>query len=84
MADRRTLAISNLEDFKKWLINKGYTIEQTKGCYEVLRARKLKNLVIIYKKSNSTVHCSVQDKDIKLIKMFIKEKGDNKNGSYIK
>ena len=40
MADRYRLHKSKLEDFKNWLINDGWTIENPKGTWEVLRARK--------------------------------------------
>lgn len=31
MADRRTLHINKLEDFKKWLVSDGWSIEKAKG-----------------------------------------------------
>lgn len=52
MANRHTLHISKLEDFKDWLIKDGWEIEESQGFYEVLRARKpeRKNPLIVYKK----------------------------------
>ena len=41
MADRHRLHISKFEDFKAWLLKDGWDIEEPKGTWEVLRARKL-------------------------------------------
>ena len=52
---------------------KGYEIQATKGIYEVLRANKGKDTVIIFKKAGAKEHLSVQNKDYKLIRQFIQE-----------
>lgn len=44
-----------------------------KGCYEVLRAKKSKDTVIVFKKDNAKEHLSVQQKDYRLIRQFIRE-----------
>lgn len=67
MANRDTLAVSKLEDFKQWLIKDGWEIQETKGWLEVLRATKQdkKYPLIIYRKdktnrgSENIVHLSV-------------------------
>ena len=81
MANRNTLAVSKLENFKQWLIKYGWEIQETKGCWEVLRATKQgkKYPLIIYRKcktnggSENIVHLSVLDRDMGVISAFLKE-----------
>ena len=73
MAERCLLHKSKLQELKQWLESQGYTILETKDYYEVLRAKKDKNLIIIYKKSDVKEHLTVQQKDDKLIRRFIRE-----------
>ena len=58
MANRHTLHISKLEDFKEWLVKDGWEIEEPKGIYEVLRARKYgrQNPLIVYTKADVKEH----------------------------
>lgn len=51
MANRSTLAVSKLDDFKEWLKTDGWDIQETKGFWEVLRATKKgrKRPIIIYR-----------------------------------
>lgn len=72
MATRNMLHESKLKDFEMFLVKSGYAIVETsKNPYEVLRAKKEKDTVIIYKKSNSKEHLSVMDKDVSLVNKFI-------------
>lgn len=73
MAERCLLHQNKLELLKWWLSSKGYEIQATKGIYEVLRANKGKDTVIIFKKYGAKEHLSVQQKDHKLIRQFIQE-----------
>ena len=73
MAERCLLHQSKLDLLKWWLSSKGYEIQATKDCFEVLRAKKGKETVIIYKKIGAKVHFTVQQKDHKLIRQFIRE-----------
>ena len=61
MANRSTLHKSKLEDFKVWLTDNGWSIESTKGYYEVLRARKGKQLLLVFFRHESKEHYTVQD-----------------------
>lgn len=79
MANRDTLAVSKLEDFKAWLIKDGWEIQDTKDMWEVLRAVKpeRKFPLIIYKryKTNNDgklIHLSVLDRDMGVIRAFLK------------
>ena len=72
MATRNMLHVSKLKAFELFLVNKGYTIVETsKNPYEVLRAKKDKDTVIIYKKANFKEHLSVMEKDVLLVNEFI-------------
>ena len=72
MATRNMLHENKLKDFEIFLVKKGYAIvELSNNPYEVLRARKDKDTVIIYKKANAKEHLSVMDKDVSLVNEFI-------------
>ena len=75
MANRSTLHISKLEEFKKWLVKDGWEIEEPKGIYEVLRARKRgrQNPLIVYKKADAKEHLSVMDRDSSVVLAFIRD-----------
>lgn len=72
MATRNMLHKSKLKEFELFLVNKGYAIVETsKNPFEVLRAKKDKDIVIIYEKAKAKEHLSVMDKDVKLVNEFI-------------
>jgi ABC-type Na+ transport system ATPase subunit NatA len=73
MAERRLLHKNKLDLLKEWLSAKGYEIQATKDFYEVLRAKKDKNTVIIFRKNDVKEHLTVQQKDHALIRQFIRE-----------
>ena len=75
MADRSRLHISKLEDFKEWLVKDGWDIEEPKGTWEVLRARKSgrKNPLIVYTKMDAKEHLSVMDRDSGVIGAFLRD-----------
>lgn len=73
MAERCLLHKNKLELLKWWLSSKGYEIQPTKDFYEILRAKKDKDTIIIYRKNEIKEHLTVQQKDHKLIRQFIRE-----------
>ena len=73
MADRTILHINKLPMFTWWLSSLGYDIQTPKSVSEVLRAKKGEELVVIYKRFDAKEHLTVQQKDIKLVKTFIKQ-----------
>jgi len=79
MAERCLLHFNKLDLFKEFLTTKGYEIQDTKGIYEVLRAKKNKNTIIVFKKDEAKEHFSTQSKDYYLVKDFIK---NYKRGEY--
>lgn len=85
MANRALLHINKLKDFEKWLEKQGYMILPTsKNPYEILRAKKDKDTVIIYQKSDSKEHLSIMDKDYALVHKFIMESKSNTNADRIR
>lgn len=85
MANRALLHINKLKDFEKWLEKQGYMILPTsKNPYEILRAKKDKDTVIIYQKGDSKEHLSIMDKDYPLIHKFITESKPKTNADRIR
>ena len=81
MANRHTLALSKLEDFKNFLLSDGYEIKEPKGDYEVLRAVKIgrKFPLIVYRKlctngGKQLVHLSAADRDYGVVKAYLKRR----------
>ena len=71
MAERCLLHKNKIEPLKIWLTSFGYELHPTKGIYEVLRAKKGNDTIIIFKKDQAKEHLTVQQKDEKLIRKFI-------------
>lgn len=85
MAIRALLHTNKLKDFESWLEKQGYMILPTsKNPYEILRAKKDKDTVIIYKKGGSEEHLSIMDKDYPLIRKFIRESKSETNADRIR
>ena len=75
MANRHTLHISKLEDFKEWLVKDGWEIEEPKGIWEVLRARKSgrQNPLMVYRKEDAKEHLSIMDRDSGVVGAFLRD-----------
>lgn len=73
LGSRCLLHKNKLQAFEEWLVKNGYELQTPKGDFEVLRAKKDKDTVIIFTKLGAKGHCSVQGKDLKLVRRFIKE-----------
>lgn len=74
MAERSMLHHNHIEPLKKWLINEGWVIQNTKGFYEVLRATKDgKRPLIVYAKLNAKEHCSIDERDMSIIRAFLQD-----------
>lgn len=85
MATRNILHISKLQEFEDFLETKGYMIVATsKNPYEVLRAQKDGDTVIIYKKKDAKEHLSTMDKDYHLVREFIKSQRKQSNADRIR
>ena len=85
MATRNILHISKLQEFEDFLETKGYMIVATsKNPYEVLRAQKDGDTVIVYQKKDAKEHLSTMDKDYHLVREFIKGKRKHSNAQRIR
>ncbi len=69
MAERCLLHKNKIEPLKVWLTSSGYELQPTKGIYEVLRATKGKETVVVFRKALAKEHL----KDKRLIQQFIRE-----------
>ena len=85
MATRNILHISKLQEFEDFLETKGYMIIATsKNPYEVLRAQKDGDTVIVYQKKDAKEHLSTMDKDYRLVREFIKGQRKQSNADRIR
>lgn len=85
MATRNILHVSKLQEFENFLETRGYMIVATsKNPYEVLRAQKDGDTVIIYKKKDAKEHLSTMDKDYRLVREFIKSQRKQSNADRIR
>lgn len=76
MAIRNMLPTYLLNDFKKYLEQKGFMILRPVGNYEVLRAKKDKEYVLIFRQDKNKDYLSFQDKDYVWVNDFLKQKGE--------
>ena len=85
MATRNILHISKLQEFEDFLETKGYMIvAKSKNPYEVLRAQKDGDTVIVYQKKDAKEHLSTMDKDYHLVREFIKSQKKQSNADWIR
>ena len=85
MATRNILHISKLQEFDDFLETKGYMIVATsKNPYEVLRAQKDGDTVIVYQKKDAKEHLSTMGKDYRLVREFIKSQRKQSNADRIR
>ena len=85
MATRNILHISKLQEFENFMESKGYMIVATsKNPYEVLRAQKDGDTVVVYKKKDAKEHLSTMDKDYHLVREFIKSQRKQSNAQRIR
>lgn len=71
MANRNTMHLKHFEAFTAYLTAQGYEKKPTTNDYEVLRMRKGKNTIILYRRNNMEQHYSVRDKDMWLVYNFL-------------
>lgn len=76
MANRYTLAIAKLDDFKEWLAKDGWQIQEPTGDFEVFRAVKQgrKHPLMIYKRMNAPMHLSVMERDMGVVRAYLRER----------
>lgn len=76
MANRALIKKNKVEDFKGWLQEDGWQIEQPKGMYEVVRARKEgRRPLIVYSRDNKgNEHICVQRRDEGIVRAYIRDR----------
>lgn len=74
MANRNTLHKTKLGDFTEWLIQDGWTIQQPKGFYEVLRAKKGKRTMLVFSKLEAKEHYTIPDNCMGTFIAYLKSK----------
>lgn len=75
MANRNTLHINAIDDFKKWLIDDGWEIQTPKGFYEVIRATKGRKTFIAFIRLKSNLqHLSTSDENASVVRAYLKDK----------
>lgn len=81
MANRHTLAVKALDDFKAWLVADGWKVQEPKGYYEALRATKegRKHTMIVYRRHDTNggkelVHYTVADRDCGVVGAYIRDR----------
>lgn len=78
MANRALLHVDKLPEFRAWLTDRGYELEDPKGTYEVLRVRYPGYPpVIFYQRDRATVHITTYGHGEKLAWAFIRERRRN-------
>lgn len=70
MKNRTTVKHGMLEDLKEYLIQSGWTLEEPKGEYEVLRARKsgYPRPLLVHNRSTGGCGYSIDERDMKIYK----------------
>lgn len=81
MANRSILHIKHVPEFRVWIETVGYTAISPSGPYELMRARKGDDVVIVFKRNTAKEHATVQSKDVGLVRKFLKERSE-KNREY--
>lgn len=76
MKNRITVKHGMLEDLKDYLVRSGWTLEEPKGKYEVLRARKkdYPRPLLIYDRSTGGCGYSIDERDMKIYKGWQKDR----------
>lgn len=76
MKNRTTVKHGMLEDLKEYLVRSGWTLEEPKGEYEVLRARKkdYPRPLLIHDRSTGGCGYSIDERDMKIYKGWQKNR----------
>lgn len=74
MATRNLFARSHLPPFRAWMAERGWVEQPTKGRYEVARWTHPEHPpLILWARETATVHVTVQEKDWRVIRAFIRD-----------
>lgn len=76
MKNRLTVRHGMLYDLSMYLSQSGWVIEQTKGCYEVLRARKpgRPRPLLVHDRTSGGIGYSIDERDMKVYQGWKKDR----------
>lgn len=76
MANRYLLAMADVQEFKTWLMEKGWIVQPIKNEYEIVRAVKSDSPkhLLIYRKHDESIFASVPDVWNEVVFDFYKDK----------
>lgn len=76
MANRYLLAMADVQEFKTWLMEKGWIVQPIKNEYEIVRAVKSDSPkpLLIYRKHDETIFATVPDVWTEVVFDFYKDK----------
>lgn len=76
MANKYALALSDVQEFKSWLMQNGWHIEKVKSENEIVRmtSDKYEKPLVIYKQTKESIFASVPDMWYDVINAFYNEK----------
>lgn len=76
MANKYALALSDVQEFKSWLMQNGWCIEKIKGENEIVRmtSDKHEKPLVIYKQTKESIFASVPDMWYDVINAFYTER----------
>lgn len=81
MANKYALALSNVQEFKSWLMQNGWHIEKIKSENEIVRmaSDKHEKPLVIYKQTKESIFASVPDMWYDVINAFYNEKKNKRS-----
>jgi hypothetical protein len=74
MAARNLFARAHLPAFRRWLAERGWVEQPTKGPYEVARwAHPTEKPLVLHARKTSTVHLTVPHPEYPIVQQFIRD-----------
>lgn len=75
-ANRCVLHVKKLDVFAAWATLQGYTIEPTKGEFEILRLRPQQGAVLIFWKRSWADHATCAGREQRLVRKWLAERSE--------
>lgn len=72
MPNRNTLHLKHLDAFASYLTTRGFYPQPLTNCYERLRMRNGKQVVVLYQRNAAEQHLTVPDKNMPLVWAFLR------------
>lgn len=77
MAARNLLGRTHLPAFRAWLVGRGWAEQAPKGAFEEARFTHPEHrTLILFARAHALQHLSVQDKDHRLVRAFLRDHHD--------